>query len=64
MTSVSDCFALSLQIQYRTVQVGGKETLEIQKTPESDWRDDEVMQRVLLCLRALTDRRKVSRLHV
>ena len=44
--------------------MGGKETLEIQKTPESDWRDDEVMQRVLLCLRALTDRRKVSRLRV
>ena len=60
VTSVNNCFVLSLQILYRTVHVGGKETRQIQETPESDWRDDEVMQRVLLCIRALTDHRKVS----
>lgn len=43
------------KIQHRIAQVGGTEVKEIQKTPESDWRDDEVMQRTLFCLRALTD---------
>lgn len=32
---------------------------EVQATLESDWRDDEVMQRTLHCLRALANSSKV-----
>ncbi|KAL8560829.1 hypothetical protein ACOMHN_032941 [Nucella lapillus] len=48
------------KVQYQTSSVGRgvQEVKAIQTTPESDWRDDEVMQRSLACVRALTDHLK------
>ncbi|XP_076457023.1 uncharacterized protein LOC143291184 [Babylonia areolata] len=43
------------RVTYKVRSIGGREVQAIQQTPESDWRDDEVMQRTLACLRALTD---------